>query len=468
MKILLRTCGSLYFILSISGFALLGAQSIRPIDYWSTIQDGDTIDIQIPKFGEIDSLVLRQQFHPSDSSAEAAVLYDIGFSYFNIDLSIIHKRRTRIKVYKPSGTQYGDVSVPCPISRLGLKTTLILPKGRTYNLENEEIVTSNLDLNEVFREQINSFISLEKFVMPNVRVGSIIEYEYTLVIPFTSWLPNWQFQSTIPVQWSQYQVRIPPNLRYTMIPGGFSSFFMQDAWETSVGLFNYMGAPKGTDKNYLWVKKDVPAFKNEPFITTPEDYVSQISFQLDQVTLPDGKIKSYRSTWEELIKELLKDKEFGGSLRKNVGRTEAVALASPFDKPEDKARVIYKFVQDNFKWDGRYHYFPFQKPKELWKKKAGNGTEINLQLCSMLRSAGLDAKPVLISTRSHGKILLEYPLMDRFNHTIVLVSFGELNYLLDATYPMTPFGLLPPECLNSVGIIFNEEETEWVSLEQRT
>jgi hypothetical protein len=129
-----------------------------------------------------------------------------------------------------------------------------------------------------------------------------------------------------------------------------------------------------------------------------------------------------------------------------------------------KAETIFKYVKSNYNWNGSSDDFASQTAKEFLKTKTGNSADINLFLCAMLNASGIQAFPVLLSTRSHGKILVDYPFQQFINYVIVTTRFDSLNVLLDATEPLSSFGMLPARCINEKGLIVNKEKTEWIPL----
>lgn len=46
-----------------------------------------------------------------------------------------------------------------------------------------------------------------------------------------------------------------------------------------------------------WAAYDVPAFKAEPFMTSLNDYVSKIKFEVAFVKLPNKPLKQYMGSW---------------------------------------------------------------------------------------------------------------------------------------------------------------------------
>jgi hypothetical protein len=100
--------------------------------------------------------------------------------------------------------------------------------------------------------------------------------------------------------------------------------------------------------------------------------------------------------------------------------------------------------------------------KGFVKNKKGNSADINLFLTGMLKAAGLEVYPILLSTRNHGKISANYPFLDYFNYVIVYAKIDDSLVLLDATEPLCNFNELPTRCLNDYGFIVQKKKEEWL------
>jgi hypothetical protein len=74
----------------------------------------------------------------------------------------------------------------------------------------------------------------------------------------------------------------------------------------------------------------------------------------------------------------------------------------------------------------------------------------------MLKHEGVDADPVILSTRSHGYTYPMYPLLTRFNYVITKAEIDGIEYLLDASEPRMGFGHIPFECYNGHARIIDE------------
>lgn len=86
-------------------------------------------------------------------------------------------------------------------------------------------------------------------------------------------------------------------------------------------------------------------------------------------------------------------------------------------------------------------------------------------MVALLKKAGFEAYPVIISTRSN-RIITDYrPVASYYNYTIAWVKDGDKEYLLDATDPYLPAELLPARCINGRGrIIRDDKPSGWADL----
>ena len=83
-------------------------------------------------------------------------------------------------------------------------------------------------------------------------------------------------------------------------------------------------------------------------------------------------------------------------------------------------------------WDGSYSFLAEERLDEMLEKGKGSSGDINLLLIALLNKVGVQAHPVLLSTRSHGKMQDVYPLVSQFNHVIALAAIDSLWIPLDA------------------------------------
>jgi hypothetical protein len=127
---------------------------------------------------------------------------------------------------------------------------------------------------------------------------------------------------------------------------------------------------------------------------------------------------------------------------------------------------IFSFMKKKMKWNQITTKYANTNLRSAYKNGTGNSADINLNLLMMLREAGFESYPVVLSTTSHGLIFPVHPSISSFNYVVAMVKLDGKYYLLDATDPYTAPNILPERCLNGKGRIIDEKVNDWISLLQ--
>ncbi len=423
------------------------------------------------EFGKFSSEEFQMKKYDKDPSAEAVVIYDIGTSFFTRDddgFKLIFERKMKIKIFNKAGLKWAQQSIPFYEENSRAEIIVDL-KGNTYNYENGQVKISALDPKNSYNEKYSEHWFDKKFAMPDVKEGSVIEIYYRVVSPYLFNLRSWEFQCAIPTIYSEYTTKMIPFYEYVYIIQGTNKFdtfktYTESSSTSPLGLITY------DDVVYFFSMKDVPAFKDESFITTSDDYIIKLDFQLAAIHHPGGANQSIMSTWQKLSEEMIDDASFGKYMNncKKKGKeiTDTMNIASK--SLTDKAKHIEHFIKTNFNWNGKSDKFATKNVKDLLASKTGNCADINLLLAGLLNSAGIEAYPVLISTRDHGKIKLDYPFQHFFNYVLVSAKIDSSTVLLDATDPFSNFGEIPSRCINEKGLVIQKSKAEWLSLKSNS
>ena len=439
------------------------------------------------KFGDIPIDQLSMTKYQADTSASAVILVDYGESIIEYDQSngftLSFERLTRIKILTKDGLDWANFSIPLYHEGSSDEKVSGL-KGTTYNLENGKVVETKLKNDAVFKEKQDANIDITKATMPNVKVGSVIEFTYKVRSDFIFNFQDWEFQSTIPTVWSEYRARIPEYFNYEKLMQGYITLVVNEKTQTPATITLVSKERTGerttqttfnTDKidfqeyRFRWAAKDVPAFKAEPFITTSKDYISKINFELAFTQYPNQPIKRYMGSWEDINKQYAESPEFVGEVTGNGFLKRTVEeITAGITTPEDRINAITNYIKKNVAWDGTSRKFISKPLKKVLDDKKGSSAEINLLLASMLEKADIKVSPVLLSTRDHGFVRETTPISSQFNYVICLAVVGEKSFLLDATEKLLSTGMLPERCLNGSGFVISKEGYQWVKLQTTT
>lgn len=414
------------------------------------------------KFGDIKPEDFKPEYYTIDSSADAIYLYDYGSSKHmgnnTGSFNTIRKIHERIRLmHNKSFKDLATVKIVLEKFNDGQEKIDDL-QASTYTIENGAVVTTKVDKNSIFKDK-DGDDQIVKFTFPNLQEGCIIEYAYTETIPAYSYIPSWTFQGEYPELWSQFDLEVPQFFEFVLMRQGFLDAAVDTA-SISADNFNIL-QPGGVNASntisirsntirHTWIYKDVPAIKEEKFTTNISNYVQKIQFQFSAIRFPNEDPKYYMHTWPETVEQLMKDEDFGAELSKGNGWLKD-DIKEATDNETDikiKAKKIYEYVRDNYNCIDYSAIYLSQPLKKTEQTKKGNVVDINMLLVAMLRNAGYEADPVLLSTRGHGKTYDMYPILNKFNYLIAQVLIDNKPYLLDASEPLLGFGHLSEDCYN--------------------
>lgn len=414
------------------------------------------------KFGSIKQEDFDIKLESVDSTAEAVLIYENQKVYFtNILTSEVNvEYHARIKILKSSALDRGNISLSYyKNSEDYEKITGI--EGFTFNYDNGQLITIPLETSSIFEEKISDTRSVKKIILPNVKVGSIIEYKFKKRTPFSiNNTPNpWYFQGNIPFKWSEINITIPATLSYRIMFGGYLPLHIKTS-EKSTSDYNGLDAQK-----YRFVVKDAPAFKDESFITSRNDYISKVEFQwLSYYSGYSYSTTNFSNTWADLAKYLNSHEKFGERIKKANYLNDVVNSFESITDSTERLNAVFDYVTNNFSWNNRYTIIASESLKTVFENKKGSVAEINLLLLVLLKEMGYKVNPVILNTRGEGEIKDEYPMLDNFNYVIVSARIGSKDILMDATDPNGFPGFLPQRCLNKKACLLFKDTVKLIPI----
>ncbi|HEY4786393.1 MAG TPA: DUF3857 domain-containing protein [Bacteroidales bacterium] len=466
-------------------------------------------------WGKLLSTDTSMRVYKSDPKAPAVVLCDFGTA--DVGPRTEYTRHVRVKILKDDGLKYGTVEIPYKFyDYYDIFSGL---KAQTINVEaNGKLVRTKVKPRNIEDIQTDRWNKKKVLHFPNVKVGSIIEYSYTIRSLDLVKLRDWYFQSTIPVIWSEYRVYISRRFNYlvTFQKGRALDYDEQKAfadrlqwlYDTKIKAARreLMGkkyvlyeSPKGTIKvyyaqgeSYTFIMNDMPPFEPQRGVYALTDYFPAVKVHL---YLADGNYpffyrrilaaaredydwrndrQSYYNsfigyvaywlpTWDEATKRWLDSERFGKRLMKGVDfKPQFDTNASEIDK----IKSIYQYVKDNVQWDGTYSMYTDRDLSDILKKKTGSSGEINLLLINLLRRSGINANPVILRTRDMGRPENVYPVHNQFNHVIAFVESGGQQLFLDASGTKSSFNNLPWNVDGALGFLVTKENYKWIDIDE--
>ena len=427
-------------------------------------------------FGQVTAAEMAESEKLVSLDPDAVVIHDLGKYWFSLEdegsvskLYFFREGTEKIKILSTAGLEergtfeiafYSDPSVS---DKLNIE-------GYTYSIEADGRFSKTPVTNiNIVDEKINDKWSVRKIAFPNAKPGSIVEIKYRLRTR-NNVMPPWAFQRDIPVLYSELEYRAPIHYNYSYLLKGASHF---DVSERRVESTQGSGAGYSTTTTdeiiYTFGIKNLKAFEDTQFLPTTIDYKTALYFQLESArNLNNGSVTTYISTWNNMATQFDKDDNLGKYIRSVEKSSKKILpdIISGTESTLEKVKAISEYVKSSYSWDRKRSKYSSQNAGSFMKNKTGNGADINLFLIGLLKGAGIEAIPVVVSTNDNGKIYKKYPFSIFFNYVVGMVTVDGKNYFLDATDPFARFDELPRWCVDVEGLAVIPKTEKWVVLSQ--
>lgn len=421
--------------------------------------------LDVPKL-DIEDLKLTAY---SKNSAEAAEVLYKTYHYYLIDGELHLDVISRLKIYKKDDAKkFLEEEIYTRMGQNNTNEKITSLKVNTYNLEDGKIATTAVDKNSKYKSKENKNYSVTKFAFENVKDGSIVEYRYSVLSPFVYVIPKVMIEDEVPIRHFEYVFDASLYYGYNVNYNGELKPFKQEVAEKTL---------YGTDsRTYRFAYKDIAPYRDEKYVNNIENYRTSIRFELNSTNFPTsggnihdgpmkGGFKSYGVNWNDIRKQLYDDENFGEELkRKNLVKDILPQEIKSIKNNTERAAAVLKFAQKNYNWNGEYSAFTDKGLKNLISSKAGNSAEINLLLILLMRSADLNAEPVLLSTVSRGMLTGYSPSIGMLNYVLASLEQDAKFTLYDATSKMTTPNIIRPAALNYYGFVMTNTEAKQINV----
>ena len=340
----------------------------------------------------------------------------------------------RIKVLTEEGRKYGNVEIPFVKGRTGvagIAARTIHPDGSVVAFDGKVFE------NTIVKSKTLKFLA-KTFTMPDVTVGSIIEYHYNY-----NFEDNYIFDS----HWILSEELFTKQAQFTLKPYSEGSWVVQ--WTWPAGLPKGTQPPKEGARGVIGMTSDnIPAFQTEDYMP-PEN---ELKFRVDFIyhdSIPERDLDKF---WAQFGKK--QDDYAENFVNKRKAMEQAVAqIVAPGDAPELKLQKIYARVQQlrNLSYEAEMTEQQEKREKiklpnsveDVWKSGYGAGDQITWLFLALARAAGIEAHPCLVSSRAQYFFRKERMNSHELNTNVVLVKLNGKDLYFDPGAKFTPFGMLP-------------------------
>ncbi len=328
------------------------------------------------------------------------------------------------------------------------------------NADNTYRITE-LSTKNIYSEQTTKDLKLVKFTLPDLQPGCIIEYSYELITPNIFNFKTWYFQADIPKLHSLFNPVIPANFKYNISLRGYLPL-ATNASRLLKEKFQYNNLRYDCTDLYF-AMDSVPAFVEEDFMTSADNFRAAVYFELSEQVLKSGNSEYYTKSWKYEDEYLQRHKDFGLQLKNDRLLKKTIPLILPADTSAlARAKAITAYIKKQIKWNKQFDIFTTGNITDALEKHTGNTADINFSLIAALNLAGIPTDIAILSTRDNIVPNKLYPVITNFNDVVALAHINGREYWLDATDPDLGFGQLPLQCLNdSARIIPRDGPSYW-------
>jgi len=390
-------------------------------------------------YGKVDQSDLDMTSCDFEKDANAEILFDKCSVYLSTDALVV-ERHIRVKIFNEKGKNQASIK----IEYYGGNHYEYLDgvQAETINSDNGKMVITKVDKKQMFTQSVDRERTVLSFAFPDVKPGSIIEYKYAINSPSLGDFPDWYFQNDIPTRYSEISNAVPSEVYYK----------------------NLVMVTLPYVKNTDGVKSmaNIQSLPDEPFMNSSRDNAQRILYELKSISIP-GYNQGFSDTWNKVGEEVCDDDYFGGQFNKKLnGEDVIVNKAKSIASQREKIAYVFDEVKNQMKWNDLNRWYTSDGTQDAWNKKSGNSTEINLIVCHLLQKSGVQALPMMVSTRNNGRANPAYPSKYQFNKTVTYIPVDSTNfYVLDATDKYNVFNETPADLLNSFGFWIDKDNKKY-------
>lgn len=353
----------------------------------------------------------------------------------------------RIKVLTDKGKEYGNVELPYYNVSGGGGFTINDIAGRTIHADGTVIPFTGKPYQKLMEKTQETKQMAKVFSLPDVEVGSIIEYRYTKRYDDNYYIsPRWYIQTALFTRKAHYVWR-PTSLQLTSSDdrGQLTSTI---AWTPIL--------PKGTEVKQTRAPgndgqltlevnaHDVPPAPDEELMPPITSLTYRVLFYYSPYRSNEDFWKSEGKHWSKV-----QDKFIGpGS-----GVKAAVQqLTASTDTQEQKLRKIYAAVMELENTDFTHDHSASEEKSQGLKvannaddilaRKRGSGDQLAELFVAMARAAGMKAYLVAVTNRNHSLFLQSYFSLGQLDDYIATVSIDGKEHNFDPGSRYCPYGFV--------------------------
>jgi hypothetical protein len=345
----------------------------------------------------------------------------------------MHSTYVRLKILSEKGKQYADQE----INYEGRQFRIAEVEGRTIHSDGTVIPFTGKPYQKLVEKSGNEKYKATVFTLPDVQVGSIIEYRY--VLEYESNLvvaPRWYLQGPLYTRKAHFFFLptehlledghggvIPGRVGYTaVLPAGSSVVY----------------SPAG--KSYSLDVEKIPAYPQEEYMPPIHNFTVRTLFYYTIAKTTDEYWSTEGKYWSKNVDRFIDE-----------GKLPAVVnqIVTPSDTPAQKLQKIYgavmtientSFTRQHSGAEDKALGIRTRTAADIWAQKRGDRDEITRLFVGLARAAGFKAYVGYVTNRDSNLFVADYLDLRQLDDEIAIVEVDGKEKFFDPGERYAGFG----------------------------
>jgi transglutaminase-like putative cysteine protease len=325
-----------------------------------------------------------------------------------------HTLYVRLKVLTEAGKKYADVRIIYP----GRAFSVDDVQGRTIHSDGTITPLTNKPFKSTVEKTKMSEETGLVFTMPDVQVGSILEYRYVLRYNGRILVaPEWYIQQELFLRSAKYSFR------------AYSGDTVNSKGNLSIGVAYTNTLPKGTEVKYIPSRDtyelevhNISPVPSEEFSMPPNSLKYRVLFYYTGYHSPQDFWADEGRDWSKDVNRFASSSKLKDAVAQIVGAT---------DSDQQKLNKIYdavmqlentNFTREHTQAENRASGIKTKTAEDIWEQKRGNAEEITLLFIAMARAAGLKAYAMKVTDRDTQVFDMNFLSMYQLGDVVAIVQ----------------------------------------------
>ncbi len=371
---------------------------------------------------------LKMASYPAAPDAPAVYLFREETVNDNIHN---HTLYARIKILSEKGKEmFGDIEIPYDARDSRIRNVA----GRTVHSDGSIVPFTGQPYDKLLMKAGNDRVMAKVFSMPDVQVGSILEYRWTLGYDDNSVRPpQWIIQQPVPVLKAHYHFVSSAaqggNLRFV-----YTTEFGHQVTANQL-LYTYILPPgdkvsQQANGGYDLTAENIPALPQEDYLPPFGSLTYRVIFYYSPFRTPSEYWKTDGGYWSADFDHFAKTSD------KIRGAVNGIVASG--DTDQQKVQKIYaavmkventSFTREHSAEENKAQGVKIKTAEDIWAQQRGSADEITRLFVAMVRAAGLKAYGAAVANTDDTVFVSSYLDWGQLDDELAIVSIdGEMYF----------------------------------------